>query len=75
MAEHQFLKLAEKVYDVETGHGGFECVGRQDGKFDLVIYFNDDDLTVYGLTPSELADIGRKLQSIASDAETAKSNI
>ena len=46
-AQHQFHKLAERVYDPETGHGGFECVGRQDGKFDLVIYFNDDDLTVY----------------------------
>ena len=52
----------------------FGAVGRQDGKFDLVIYFNDDDLTVYGLTPSELADIGRKLQSIAADVEIAQSN-
>ena len=74
MAQHQFHKLAERVYDPETGHGGFECVGRQDGRFDLVIYLNSDDLSVYGLTRNELADIGRRLQSIAADAEVAESN-
>jgi hypothetical protein len=33
MTQHQFHKLAERVYEPEVGHGGFECIGRQDGKF------------------------------------------
>lgn len=66
IAQHQFHKLTERVYAPETGHGGFECIGRQDGKFDLVIYHNDDDMTLWGLTARDLSDIGAKLREIAN---------
>lgn len=63
---NQVFQVIEKIYDPESGDGALECVKRAaDGKFELVIYRNADDLTLYGLTASELAAVGRRLQEIA----------
>lgn len=65
----RFYRLADKVYDVETGTGELECVKRTDGKFDLVVYCGDQDLTMYGLSPRELTDIGSAMIVLAASVD------
>lgn len=62
-------RLAEKVYDPETGHGELECYKRPDGKFDLTIYCGKDDLSMYGLTPRELVEAARIMEVLAASVD------
>lgn len=66
---HTYYRLADKVYDPETGTGELECVKRADGNFDLVVYCGDKDLTMYGLRPRELADVGSAMIALAASVD------
>lgn len=62
----EHVKIIDKLYDPETGDGALELTKRADGKFDLVIYRNNDDITLYGLTRKELIHVQHTLQGITS---------
>lgn len=58
--------LLTKVYDAETGDGALELTGSaQSGRYDLCIYHNSNDLSLYSLTDKELLDISQHLQDTA----------
>lgn len=61
-------RLLTKVYDAESGDGGLELAEREDGKFELTVYHNNEDLTVYSITPSELEAIAKKFMALAASA-------
>lgn len=71
----EHIDIIAKTYDPEDGDGALQCTRRQNGKFELVIFHKNDDVTLFDLTRAELLHIGRRLQEIAypsPSAETTK---
>lgn len=60
--------LLAKAYDAETGERGIEITERDDGKFDLTVYDGKNDISVYGITPTELRTIGDRFMAMGASA-------
>jgi hypothetical protein len=67
--------VVTKTYGPEDGDGELQCTTRPNGRFELAIFHNNEDITLYDLTRAELLHVGRLLQSIASPDEKREEDI